>query len=110
VLCYFSFHRTALLRPPHSFPTRRSSDLLSFLSSATGKLLHERHFDGRRMDGLSQGLRSHFRRRMTGVPAVLRRLRGAREQYDTRSEEHTSELQSRENIVCRLLLEKKKKK
>src|SRR5690606_41526989 len=26
-----------------------------------------------------------------------------------RSEEHTSELQSRENIVCRLLLEKKKK-
>src|SRR5690606_40739227 len=36
--------------------------------------------------------------------------------YDTpfvlasRSEEHTSELQSRENLVCRLLLEKKKKK
>src|SRR5690606_9268564 len=27
---------------------------------------------------------------------------------DTRSEEHTSELQSRENLVCRLLLEKKK--
>src|SRR5690606_12206894 len=28
---------------------------------------------------------------------------------DYRSEEHTSELQSRENIVCRLLLEKKKR-
>src|SRR5690606_39436614 len=28
----------------------------------------------------------------------------------TRSEEHTSELQSRENLVCRLLLEKKKRK
>src|SRR5215475_2817437 len=28
---------------------------------------------------------------------------------DMRSEEHTSELQSRENLVCRLLLEKKKK-
>src|SRR5690606_40663116 len=27
---------------------------------------------------------------------------------DVRSEEHTSELQSRENLVCRLLLEKKK--
>ena len=27
-----------------------------------------------------------------------------------RSEEHTSELQSRTNLVCRLLLEKKKKK
>src|SRR5690606_40607030 len=29
--------------------------------------------------------------------------------YGDRSEEHTSELQSRENLVCRLLLEKKKK-
>src|SRR5436309_12679857 len=28
--------------------------------------------------------------------------------YGQRSEEHTSELQSRENLVCRLLLEKKK--
>src|SRR5690606_41293924 len=31
-------------------------------------------------------------------------------QSRVRSEEHTSELQSRENLVCRLLLEKKKKK
>src|SRR5688572_31738889 len=30
--------------------------------------------------------------------------------YRTRSEEHTSELQSQSNLVCRLLLEKKKKK
>src|SRR5947209_14361469 len=29
---------------------------------------------------------------------------------ETRSEEHTSELQSRQYLVCRLLLEKKKKK
>src|SRR5438270_6678073 len=29
--------------------------------------------------------------------------------HDTRSEEHTSELQSQSNLVCRLLLEKKKK-
>src|SRR5215475_16013664 len=29
--------------------------------------------------------------------------------HAARSEEHTSELQSRENLVCRLLLEKKKK-
>src|SRR5690349_22099508 len=29
---------------------------------------------------------------------------------DDRSEEHTSELQSRRDLVCRLLLEKKKKK
>src|SRR5688572_32690465 len=30
--------------------------------------------------------------------------------YTFRSEEHTSELQSQSNLVCRLLLEKKKKK
>src|SRR5260370_2114793 len=30
--------------------------------------------------------------------------------HDSRSEEHTSELQSHLNLVCRLLLEKKKKK
>src|SRR2546427_8951288 len=30
--------------------------------------------------------------------------------HDERSEEHTSELQSQSNLVCRLLLEKKKKK
>src|SRR6266511_5047162 len=34
---------------------------------------------------------------------------GQRAQFGERSEEHTSELQSRENLVCRLLLEKKKK-
>src|SRR5690606_41567802 len=39
------------------------------------------------------------------VMAAARRLTGQR-----RSEEHTSELQSRENLVCRLLLEKKKKR
>src|SRR2546427_1027155 len=33
----------------------------------------------------------------------------ARVGSDTRSEEHTSELQSQSNLVCRLLLEKKKK-
>src|SRR2546422_6906015 len=39
------------------------------------------------------------------------RLRGRRERrrQDDRSEEHTSELQSRLHLVCRLLLEKKKK-
>src|SRR5690606_41703489 len=31
-------------------------------------------------------------------------------QVEDRSEEHTSELQSRENLVCRLLLEKKNKR
>src|SRR5208283_6150014 len=34
----------------------------------------------------------------------------ARDEFGSRSEEHTSELQSHHDIVCRLLLEKKKKK
>src|SRR5690606_41756436 len=39
------------------------------------------------------------------IAAVLLRLAASDER--ARSEEHTSELQSRENLVCRLLLEKK---
>src|SRR2546429_5316941 len=34
---------------------------------------------------------------------------GGRDRFDFRSEEHTSELQSRLHLVCRLLLEKKSK-
>src|SRR5438034_5196631 len=42
---------------------------------------------------------------------LLRRIRGKnRRQHFRRSEEHTSELQSHSDLVCRLLLEKKKKK
>src|SRR2546427_6794485 len=39
-----------------------------------------------------------------------RAVHPVREPVVTRSEEHTSELQSQSNLVCRLLLEKKKKK
>src|SRR5438874_3333365 len=35
-------------------------------------------------------------------------LKGLKASFDARSEEHTSELQSRRDLVCRLLLEKKK--
>src|SRR5438067_6549665 len=46
-----------------------------------------------------------------GVQASLRVEHApAREDEIERSEEHTSELQSRFDLVCRLLLEKKKKK
>src|SRR5437588_8653451 len=41
-------------------------------------------------------------------PAALPRHQAGRRQ-DLRSEEHTSELQSHSDLVCRLLLEKKKK-
>src|SRR2546427_1144807 len=45
------------------------------------------------------------------APKELGSAKGDRQllQSPTRSEEHTSELQSQSNLVCRLLLEKKKK-
>src|SRR5690606_41435908 len=46
------------------------------------------------------GYTQYGRTRKSGVELAL--------QLRPRSEEHTSELQSRENLVCRLLLEKKK--
>src|SRR5436309_8907128 len=44
------------------------------------------------------------------LPALGEEARRLQDHGILRSEEHTSELQSRENLVCRLLLEKKKKK
>src|SRR5438477_4498625 len=47
----------------------------------------------------------------TSQPPISPRTRGRRSSSRVaRSEEHTSELQSHVNLVCRLLLEKKKKK
>src|SRR5688572_32067048 len=43
------------------------------------------------------------------IAAINDYLVSARLPHDSRSEEHTSELQSQSNLVCRLLLEKKKK-
>src|SRR5688572_31001177 len=42
--------------------------------------------------------------------AWFKRLQGFNVLHPIRSEEHTSELQSQSNLVCRLLLEKKKKR
>src|SRR5436305_5104630 len=43
-------------------------------------------------------------------PAATMKRTSEPPHYNGRSEEHTSELQSRPHLVCRLLLEKKKKK
>src|SRR3712207_8436959 len=82
-------------RPPRStpFPTRRSSDLPSPPFPGQAKALSP--FPGQRSaDPGSRGMRETSVRRSA--------LAGRR------SEEHTSELQSRQYLVCRLLLEKKK--
>src|SRR3712207_8437404 len=93
-------------RPPRStlFPTRRSSDLARATRTARKALLSGTYI----FDRLPPSLHEHFADRggrllQSGCnpPAA-----GPRER---RSEEHTSELQSRQYLVCRLLLEKKKK-
>src|SRR5690606_41807871 len=48
-----------------------------------------------------------MKRSVSGVCKLRKGLGGCIQRIN-RSEEHTSELQSRENLVCRLLLEKKK--
>src|SRR5690606_42153657 len=75
----------------HSFPTRRSSDLGTSSHGHTKD--HIYWVDAQRL-------------RPCPVWSSIIHLF----QLDNaeRSEEHTSELQSRENLVCRLLLEKKK--
>src|SRR2546422_7873002 len=55
---------------------------------------------------------THRRANQSDYRARSRNRNGIRRHYDgprLRSEEHTSELQSRLHLVCRLLLEKKKK-
>src|SRR5690242_21060318 len=73
----------------HSFPTRRSSDL------------QVAHAEARQQGALR---RQPGERQALGFPR-----RAQRAEIDVRSEEHTSELQSHVNLVCRLLLEKKNK-
>src|SRR5690606_41960417 len=76
-----------------SFPTRRSSDL--WLSAG-----RPRSRRGRPRERLRVG-------RAVSAEVGVAALDVAGGVVDERSEEHTSELQSRENLVCRLLLEKK---
>src|SRR5207237_6344620 len=81
-----------------SFPTRRSSDLGSLDVGAHLLVrVQVRDLDRAVVQQRAQNLRA---RHLGGAPLV-----GV---VHLRSEEHTSELQSHLNLVCRLLLEKKK--
>src|SRR5205809_5276764 len=84
-------------RALHSFPTRRSSDLEEAVRMRGDSTLRERP---RR--------RGSDRRTDQGRRMIRGRRRETVEVPVERSEEHTSELQSRLHLVCRLLLEKKK--
>src|SRR5207253_11505147 len=97
-------------RYPHSFPTRRSSDLLPD-EPATSVMLYAVFADR---------VIVSFPVQDSSVKPVLELLFCGWKRSDvaaaplghdltilSRSEEHTSELQSRGHLVCRLLLEKK---
>src|SRR5260370_32376303 len=59
-------------------------------------------------DGVECGEASADHREIRGRRHFGQEDRGSRDDRRSRSEEHTSELQSHLNLVCRLLLEKKK--
>src|SRR5436309_14776868 len=80
----------------HSFPTRRSSDLNAPRSAPPRTSRPTRSNE-------SAPASSPVRAAPSAASARLRRS-----SYGTRSEEDTSELQSREKPVCSLLLEKNK--
>src|SRR5690606_40716083 len=84
----------------HSFPTRRSSDLIaSWTYRDSGTLVS--------IDNcLSRSFSSSSTYEVNLILAIKSTPFHHHNNY-IRSEEHTSELQSRENLVCRLLLEKK---
>src|SRR5690606_41252560 len=106
---YCSFPALGEHRAPLSFPTRRSSDLILtgidqiWVSDITYYELNRKfYYLTFIMDGFSRRITGHhvssrLFTEQTSLPALQM----------ARSEEHTSELQSRENLVCRLLLEKK---
>src|SRR5690606_41763435 len=104
LLLHCPAHRRAL----HSFLTRRSSDLVhtgAFDLARTGRLGRAAIVGfpallpvGELGLGLAQRL-------LTELVVLLQLLQL---RLGVRSEEHTSELQSRENLVCRLLLDTKK--
>src|SRR5699024_12675575 len=77
----------------HSFPTRRSSDLSSWVTV---------------IFNLLQTCSKCWRTFISSSENAKRVTPLLEEDIKVRSEEHTSELQSRFDLVCRLLLEKKK--
>src|SRR3712207_7076426 len=88
----FFFNDTATTEIYTSFPTRRSSDLFGGDGGDRPRDLPRRPAPA--------GLHAQGGGTVPGQPAHPR-------PRDHRSEEHTSELQSRQYLVCRLLLEKK---
>src|SRR5699024_12243353 len=94
---------------PYSFPTRRSSDLLASCAQDSDNAQNA-VASGSTFEFITPGGQQEiFYEEADRKP--LQSFSGESLTDDSeRSEEHTSELQSRFDLVCRLLLEKKKKR
>src|SRR5207249_10851875 len=99
----FFFHSHPPPPDLHSFPTRRSSDLPGATDDPASPPLPGGASSPALRASAARTRAARFPNGPAGSAARLCRAAAAR------SEEHTSELQSRFDLVCRLLLEKKKK-
>src|SRR3712207_8661147 len=92
-------------RPPRStlFP------YTTLFRSVVVRLVQVGELEGAQLEGAQDRLRGG-RLRARGRGGVRARVVARQGAQLVRSEEHTSELQSRQYLVCRLLLEKKKYK
>src|SRR5688572_30978454 len=105
VLYCYAHHRDL-----HSFPTRRSSDLRPTEEGEMHNPLRSERDVFRAVVVIGVGAGAVIALALLTRPAFGAVLLAAEVGLGIRSEEHTSELQSQSNLVCRLLLEKKKKK
>src|SRR5690606_41157396 len=106
----FLFCHSVYLRDLHSFPTRRSSDLISGSTSSLS-LEQERIVALIKSRVKTIQEKCVMRDFCVFMFFNLNPINNSGATFRSvvlRSDEHTSELQSRENLVCRLLLEKKK--
>src|SRR5690606_41012031 len=102
-LSLFSSYSFYLLLDLPSFPTRRSSDLVEYPDYPYRPIP-----DAQMMEFQFLRVYNTFMYRYKDTRFFMGLGYHLDIHQNIRSEEHTSELQSRENLVCRLLLEKKK--
>src|SRR5207249_10468064 len=106
---HFFFTGAVPPRHLHSFPTRRSSDLAEHGGQGIGVSRGGKRNRPEPNKGVCSMCGKQIQRgeRRCNPRTVGGAFKTAKSLQDARSEEHTSELQSRFDLVCRLLLEKK---
>src|SRR5204863_8834028 len=102
--------QSLLLLPSYSFPLKDTSPTEIYTLSLHDALPISDRLSKCSRSPLGQRTCTELILALTPRPKCTRMSFWPRRESQDRSEEHTSELQSRRDLVCRLLLEKKKKK